>query len=159
MSQTGVLQQLRAFLLENAVSFREIQHEPTLTSAASAEARGEELRVGGKALVVKIDDTFRLIVLPADRRLDSTALKQHFHAKKTRFANRDELQQLTGLVPGAVPPFGQPILPLPLYVDQALTTNERLAFNAGSLTTSFVMRMADYLQIANAQVICCSQVD
>ena len=109
-------------------------------------------------MVVKIGDTFRLIVLPADRRLDSPALKQHFHVpRRSASPTPQELNQLTGLVPGAVPPFGQPILPLPLYVDQALTENRRLAFNAGSLTTSFVMAMADYLRIAGAEVIRCSK--
>ena len=29
--------------------FREVHHEPTRTSEESARARGEELRVGGKA--------------------------------------------------------------------------------------------------------------
>ena len=159
MAHAGVLEKLRAYLRQNEIPFREIQHRPTTTSAESAQARGEELRVGGKALVVKVDDAFRLIVLPADRRLDSPSLKQHFHAKKIRFANRQELEQLTGLVPGAVPPFGEPILPLPLYVDQALTSNQRLAFNAGSLTTSIVMPMADYLRITGAEVICCSKTE
>ncbi|MGC3968603.1 MAG: YbaK/EbsC family protein [Pirellulales bacterium] len=111
--------------------------------------RGEPLEVGAKALVVKVDETFRIFVLCADRQLDSGALKKHFGAKKTRFATADELRELTGLVPGSVPPFGPPVLPLELYADEEVgRRTERVAFNAGELTTSIVLAAADWERIA-----------
>ena len=72
-----------------------------------------------------------------------------------RFASAEELAELTaaegrpGLVPGSVPPFGQPILPFPLYVDEAIQQNERIAFNAGSMTDSIILGVPDYLRLAN----------
>src|SRR5689334_7271585 len=108
-SLPGTLDEIRTWLIRENVPFREIHHSPTRTSEESAKARGEDLLVGGKALLVKVDDTFRLFVLSADRKLDSAAIKQHFGAKKTRFATREELLELTGLEPGLVPPFGEPI--------------------------------------------------
>ena len=56
--------------------------------------------------------------------------------------------ELTGLVPGCIPPFGRPILPLDLYVDTSILANDRIAFNAGSLTDSIVMDRASYIEIA-----------
>jgi Ala-tRNA(Pro) deacylase len=111
-----LLDQIRAWLSAEGVSYREVHHEPTRTSEDSARARGEQLRIGGKALLIKVDDVFRLFVLSADRKLDSGAIKRHFSARKTRFATPEELAERTGLVPGSVPPFGQPLLPFPLYV-------------------------------------------
>jgi Ala-tRNA(Pro) deacylase len=143
-----LLDKIRAWLAAEGVSFREVHHEPTRTSEDSARARGEELRVGGKALLIKIDDVYRLFVLSADRKLDSAAVKQRFGARKTRFATQEELAELTGLVPGAVPPFGPPLLPFPLYVDPSVFANERIAFNAGSLTDSIVMAASDYRKVA-----------
>jgi Ala-tRNA(Pro) deacylase len=143
-----LLDRIRAWLLAEGVSFREVHHEPTRTSEDSARARGEELRVGGKALLIKVDDVYRLFVLSADRKLDSAAIKRHFAARKTRFATPEELADLTGLVPGAVPPFGQPLLPFPLYADPSVFANERIAFNAGSLTDSIVMPTGDYRRLA-----------
>jgi Ala-tRNA(Pro) deacylase len=70
-----VLDQIRAWLTAESVAFREVHHEPTRTSEDSARARGEELRVGGKALLIKVDAVFRLFVLSADRKLDSAAVK------------------------------------------------------------------------------------
>jgi len=53
--------------------------------------------------------------------------------KKIRFASTEELLQLTGLVPGSIPPFGYPLLPFELFVDASILANEKIAFNAGSL--------------------------
>jgi Ala-tRNA(Pro) deacylase len=147
-----LLDQIRAWLTSEGVPFREVHHEPTRTSEDSARARGEELRVGGKALLIKVDSAFRLFVLSADRKLDSAAIKQRFGAKKTRFATPEELAGLTALVPGSVPPFGQPILPFPLFVDPSVFENERIAFNAGSLTDSIVMPIEDYRRLASGEV-------
>jgi Ala-tRNA(Pro) deacylase len=49
------------------------------------------VRIGGKALVVKVGEDFRLFVLSAARKLDSLAIKQHFAEKKLRFASPEEL--------------------------------------------------------------------
>ncbi len=152
----AVLESIRELLRQHHVSFREIQHAPTRTSEESAAARGEPLHIGGKAILLKTDDVFRLFVLPADRKLDSAAVKRHLGVKKTRFATPEELLALTGLVPGCVPPFGRPILDFDLYVDETLTKNNRIAFNAGSLTDSVVMPMADYLRLAGPEVVCVS---
>ncbi|MFP6769897.1 MAG: YbaK/EbsC family protein [Planctomycetaceae bacterium] len=149
-----VLESIRAWLVERGITFREVQHEPTRTSEDAARARGEELRNGGKALLMKVDDEFALFVLPADRRVDSGTIRRTLGIRKLRFASREELAELTagegreGLVPGSVPPFGEPILPLRLYVEEAIGGNERIAFNAGSLTDSIILDVSDYLEIA-----------
>ena len=149
----SVNQALHALLVSAGVNYRTIQHEPTLTSADSARVRGEDLKVGGKALVVKTGNDFRLFVLSAARSLDSAALKRHFDVKKLRFADAAELDRLTGLVPGSVPPFGHPILPLDLFVDPSALANEKIAFNAGLLTESIVMPVSDYARLAQPTVL------
>jgi prolyl-tRNA editing enzyme YbaK/EbsC (Cys-tRNA(Pro) deacylase) len=143
-----ILGEIRRWLTAENVAFREVHHEPTLTSADSARARGEELRVGGKALLMRVGEDFALFVLPADRKADSGTIRRELAVGKLRFATREELLELTGLVPGSVPPFGRPILPFPLYVDSAIEANDRIAFNAGSLTDSMIVPMPDYLRLA-----------
>jgi prolyl-tRNA editing enzyme YbaK/EbsC (Cys-tRNA(Pro) deacylase) len=151
------LEMIRELLTTAQVAFAEKEHEPTFTSEESARARGEELHHGGKALLLKTDDVFRLFVLPADRKLDSSAVKRELGVKKTRFATADELRDLTGLVPGSVPPFGPPILPFELFVDAEIRANPRIAFNAGSLTTSIILSVSDYLAVAKPRVFAFSQ--
>src|SRR5713101_7555331 len=114
---TTVTDTIRELLTRQRVSFHEVHHEPTLTSEESARARGEDLRTGAKAILLKTDDEFGLFVLPADSKLDSAAIKRQLGVKKLRFATKEELFGITGLVPGSVPPFGRPVLQLPLYAD------------------------------------------
>jgi prolyl-tRNA editing enzyme YbaK/EbsC (Cys-tRNA(Pro) deacylase) len=147
-----VLESIRALLNQSGVVYREVHHPPTLTSEDSARERGEDLKIGGKALLLKVNDTFRLFVLSAARQLDSAAIKTRFGAKKIRFATAEELHEKTGLVPGSVPPFGQPVMPFDLYVDESVFENEKIAFNAGSLTDSVIMLARDYRKIANPEV-------
>jgi prolyl-tRNA editing enzyme YbaK/EbsC (Cys-tRNA(Pro) deacylase) len=147
-----VLDAIRALLDRENVSYRHVQHEPTFTSEESARARGEDVKVGGKALVVKAGDDFRLLVLSAALTADWNAVKRHFGVKKARMADRDELLELTGLVPGSVPPFGRPILPLDLYADPSVFDNRVIAFNAGSLTDSLILAVEDYRRVAGPAV-------
>lgn len=159
--QTGpaasVLEAIRALLQAEKVTFVEKQHEPTTTSEESARARGEPLKIGAKALVIKTDGCYRVFVLPADRKLDSQAVKRQLGVKKVRFADAAELMELTGLVPGSVPPFGRPILELELIADPALGENAKIAFNAGSLTTSIIMPFDDYQRVCGARWLEVSQ--
>ena len=134
------------------ISYRHISHEPTRTSEDSARARGEALETGGKALLLKAGECFFVFVLSAALKLDSQAVKKHLGVKSLRFATAEELMELTGLVPGSVPPFGEPVLPFSLYVDESIEVNDRIAFNAGSLTDSLVLSTADYLRVAGGEV-------
>lgn len=148
----AVYDSIVAMLNAAGVPYRAVHHEPTYTSEASARARGEDVRLGGKALLVKGGDVFRLFVLSAALKLDADALKRHLGVRKTRFATAEELKELTGLVPGSVPPFGRPILPFDLFIDESITRNEKIAFNAGSLTDSLILATADYLRVAGGEV-------
>lgn len=144
---------IRGWLDSAGVPYRHVTHGPTRTSEESAAARGEPLEVGAKAMLIKVDDWFALFVLSAALKVDSGAIRRHHGAKSVRFAKPEELLEQTGLGPGAVPPFGRPILPLDLYVDAGVPDLPRLAFNAASLTDSLVVATADYLRVANPAAI------
>ncbi|MDX1928204.1 MAG: YbaK/EbsC family protein [Pirellulaceae bacterium] len=153
LGSEATLTRIRKCLKQAEITVREIEHAPTETSEASAAVRGEPLYVGAKALLLKTDEAFRLFVLPADEKLDSASVKSELGLKKLRFATREELFELTGLVPGSVPPFGEPVLPFELFADSTIGTKEdKVAFNAGSLTHSIIMTATVWKQIAKPQV-------
>lgn len=147
-----ILDLIRQHLQSQSIAFREVHHAPTFTSEESAKARGEDLRIGGKALLMKVGDVFRLFVLSASLKADSAAIREKFAVRKIRFATADELKELTGLVPGSVPPFGRPVLPFDLFADPSVTANEKIAFNAGSLEDSIILRVDDWLRAAQPEV-------
>jgi prolyl-tRNA editing enzyme YbaK/EbsC (Cys-tRNA(Pro) deacylase) len=145
----SVLERICKLLSERHIAYKRIDHEPTFTSEESARVRREPLYVGAKALVVKTDDVFRLFVLPADKQLVTKQVKQELNVRSVRFATKEELLELTNLVPGSVPPFGEPIMPFELVADSGIGTNQdKVAFNAGSLTTSIVMKATDWRAVA-----------
>ena len=144
------LDHIKQWLTEQGISFRTLHHQATRTSEESAAVRGEALAVGTKAIVMKAGGRFVLFVISAAQRIDGRKIRAQLGVKKTRFATPDELMELTGLAPGSVPPFGRPILDLDLYVDTSVQANDRVAFNAGSLTDSIIMDAADYFTLIDA---------
>ena len=138
--------QLHEKLTRAGVGFTVSRHEPVYTSEEAAAVRGTPLASGAKALVVKAGDDFHMLVLPADRKLDSKRAKQALGVKDLRFATREEVEQLTGLQPGSIPPFGR-LFGLPTYVDPALAANESINFNAGDHAVSVQLAHADYLKV------------
>ena len=149
---SAIFEQIQQLLHKHRIAFRSCEHEPTRTSEASAAARGESLGTGAKALLLKTNDEFRLFVMPANRKLDSKAIKSELGTKRIRFATAEELLEMTRLVPGSVPPFGKPILPFELYIDSELQNNQKIAFNAGSLTRSIIMQANDYFELVEATI-------
>lgn len=121
-------------------------HRPVLTSEEAAAVRGTPLTSGAKALVLKAEDRFILAVLPADRKLDSRRLRQQLGVKSLRFASRQELLALTGLTPGAVPPFGS-LFGLPTYCDPGLLQQPEINFNIGDNAVSMHLATQDYLRV------------
>jgi len=146
-----IYNKIKELLNNSRIDYREIHHQPTRTSEESAKARGESLKIGGKCLILKIDNNFKAFVLSAERRIDSVKIKKRFKAKKIRFATPDELFDMIGLAPGSIPPFGSPIMPFNLYIDDSIIKNEKIAFNAGSLTDSIIISIKDYLKIVKAE--------
>ena len=66
-----------------------------------------------------------------------------------RFATSDELFTTVKLVPGSVPTFGEPILPLKLFIDKDMVTNNKeITLSMGSVSHYAVMKMLDYLRVS-----------
>ena len=142
----SVFERLETWLKEKGVPFTVLRHEPVFTSEQAAAVRGTSLASGAKALVVKAGERFVMLVLPADRKLDSRRAREALQVKALRFATKEEVEQLTGLQPGSIPPFGS-LFNLPTYCDPALSLNDSINFNAGDHTISVQMSHADYAAV------------
>src|SRR6266699_2316838 len=143
MSPT-VFDRVQHLLNQYDVTFKVLRHEPVFTSEEAAAIRGTPLASGAKALVCKADDHFVMIVLPADRKLASKEVRKAARVKSLRFASREEVQQLAGLAPGSIPPFGS-LFGLATWCDERLAEQPRINFNAGDHAISISMAYADYV--------------
>ena len=150
-ARTAVTERLEHWLREVGVAFEIFEHEPVHTSEEAARARGTRLEEGAKALVVRAEDRYVHLVLPAHLKADNALLRALLGTRKLRFATPEELFALTGCAPGAVPPFGN-LFGLPVLIDEELCRNERVAFNAGSNSVSVTMRRGDLVRLSGATI-------
>jgi Ala-tRNA(Pro) deacylase len=147
----SVFERVEGLLTEQGVAFQVLRHEPVYTSEEAARVRGTPLASGAKALVCKVDAGFVLFVLPADRKLDSHAVRRAKGWRKLRFASREEVLERTGLAPGSIPPLGS-LFGLPTLCDERLGLNELINFNAGDHSLSVSMRYADYVCVERPEL-------
>jgi Ala-tRNA(Pro) deacylase len=149
----AILDQIRQLLTATGVTYDEAHHDAVRTAQEAADARGCPVEIGAKSIVMKTDDVFRLFVLSGASAMGSRLVRKHLGVRRTRFAIPAELAELTGgLEPGAVPPFGHPILPLELFVDPGLLEHDQLAFTPGVHTVSILMASSDWRKVAQPEV-------
>ncbi len=151
MQESTVFEQVRQLLDKNNITYDVLRHEPVYTSEEAAAIRGTPLASGAKALICKGGDRVVMFVLPADRKLDSRAVRRSRSWRKLRFLGRDEVAELTGLQPGSIPPFGS-LFNLPTLCDTRLGENERINFNAGDHSISVSMTYADYVRVESPEM-------
>ena len=112
--------------------------------------------MGAKALLLKTKrpKSYVVCVLPGSSRLDQKAAKAFVGS--FRFSTADEMNEITGLAPGSMPPFGPELFPgvINLVVDTSLKSESVIGFNAAEPTSSVVMTGADYLKaVAGTAVV------
>ena len=144
-----VADRIEALLAQHAVPYETIEHSAARSADEIAQLRGTPLEIGGKSIVMKVDRVgFCVLAIRASDAIDNRAFRKHLGARRYRFATLDELDELTGLTPGRVPPFGRPIFDLPLYVEASLAENPRIAFTPGTKTRSMTLATRDWLRAA-----------
>jgi len=148
----SVFERLQSLLKKSGVNYTVTQHPPVFTSEEAAAVRGVPLSSGAKALILKAGERFAMLVVPADRKLDSKKARTALGVKSTRFATREEVLELTTLQPGSIPPFGS-LFTLPTYVDPALGLNESINFNAGDHAISIQIASSDYMKVEQPTVM------
>jgi Ala-tRNA(Pro) deacylase len=147
----SVFERVEILLKQQGIAFQVLRHEPVYTSEEAARVRGTPLASGAKALICKGGDAFVMFVVPADRKLDSHAVRRAKGWRKLRFATREEVMEMTGLAPGSIPPFGS-LFSLLTLCDERLADNEVINFNAGDHSISVSMRYADYVQVEKPEL-------
>jgi len=143
---------LKEFLDKKKVKFVSIRHSTAYTAqeiAASAHVKGRNL---AKSVVVKLDGKMALAVLPAKYQIDFDRLRGAAKAKQVELAAEGEfVERFPGCETGAMPPFGN-LYDLPVYVDDTLTRDEEIAFNACSHTELIQIAYEDFARLVKPKV-------
>jgi Ala-tRNA(Pro) deacylase len=144
---------LKEFLDRNNVRYVCITHSTAYTAqeiAALTHIKGREL---AKTVIVKIDDTLAMAVLPASHHVNLEMLKAAAGANKVALATELEFRaRFPGCETGAMPPFGN-LYDMPVFVDETLTKDEEIAFNAGTHNELIRLAYADFERIVQPKIV------
>src|SRR5882724_2463631 len=140
---------LKEYLDSRQIKYVSISHSKAFTSqevAESAHISGWEL---AKTVIVKLDDTLAMAVLPASLKIDLDLLKRTTGAIVIALATEDEFREtFPECETGAMPPFGT-LYEMNTFVDQRLREDEQIAFNAGTHTDLIKMSFGDFERLVN----------
>ena len=146
-------QKLREFLDSNHVKYVTISHSAAYTAqeiAASAHVSGKEL---AKTVMVKIDGTMAMAVLPASYHVDMDLLKEAAGASSVELASEREFKDMfPECETGAMPPFGN-LYGMRVFVSATLAEDDLIAFNAGSHTELIRMTYADFERLVQPRIV------
>jgi Ala-tRNA(Pro) deacylase len=137
-------EKLEAFLDRHNIKYVTISHSFAYTAqeiAASAHIAGKEL---AKTVMVKVDDKMAMAVLPASYKVSFDLLKKAAGASKVELANEQEFRDMfPESEVGAMPPFGN-LYGMEVFVDESLSEDDEIAFNAGSHTELIRLAYRDF---------------
>jgi Ala-tRNA(Pro) deacylase len=145
-------QKIISYLEEAAVPYSIRTHARAVTAqelAASVHVSGYRV---AKAVLVEVDGTPWIAVLPATEIVDRQKLARALDAHVVRFLGEEEFGQLfPGCELGAEPPFGG-LYGLPVVIDSSLGEHEAVVFRAGSHEEAIEMRYTDFLRLEHPLV-------
>src|SRR3989442_7892006 len=128
------VKRLKEFLDGHHVEYVTVSHSRSYTAqdvAESAHVSGREL---AKTVLVRLDGTMAMVVLPAATRVDFNLLKLAAGAKHAELAGEKEFKDLFPECElGAMPPFGT-LYGMETYASDRLGGQKEIALNARSHT-------------------------
>jgi Ala-tRNA(Pro) deacylase len=147
-----ILKKLKDVLEKNGVSYEVGFHPEVFTAqeiAAAQHIPGKEMV---KVVMVKADGKMLMLVLPASYQIDMKKLKKVLKAKKIGIAKEKQFEELfPDCEVGAMPPFGN-LYNLEVWVDQVLTEDASIVFQAGNHIETMRIKYSDYARLTNPKV-------
>ena len=139
-------------LHEKHVWYKELVHTEAYTAqeiAATMHVKGREL---AKPVMVRADGQLVMTVLPASCKVNFGKLKAALGKKDVKLAKEEEFKAMfPDCEPGAEPPFGN-LYDVQTLVDESLTHDENIYFNAGTHYEAVEMKYKDFEDIVKPQV-------
>lgn len=144
---------IKEFLDDNNVNYSIISHTPAYTApeiAANCHISGKFL---AKVVIIKIDGKFAMVVEPAHKKVNLKSFQETTNGKKIELASEYEFKdRFPDCELGAMPPFGN-LYDMDVYVDETLTKDKQIAFNAGNHSELIKMSYSDFEKLVHPNII------
>jgi len=139
------------FLDRQGVDFEVKHHDEYFTAQEEAAAQPLPGAMFAKTVVVKTQEDFVLLVLPASYRVDLDLVSDMLGEEVELAQERDLKELFPACELGAEPPFGSHY-GLRTLVDEHLARDPEIVFQAGTHRQSIRMSFEDYAQLVNPKV-------
>jgi Ala-tRNA(Pro) deacylase len=147
-----ILKKMKDYLENHQIRYEVGYHTRVYTAQEKAAAQHVPGKEMAKVVMVKADGKTVMLVLPACYRVDMKKLKDALQCKKVGMVKEEEFEKLfPDCEIGAMPPFGN-LYHLEVWVDQALTEDESIVFQAGSHVETLRIKYSDYARLINPKV-------
>ena len=147
-----ILTKLKEFLDANRVRYEVRSHRTAYTAQQVANEEHIPGREMAKVVMVRDGGEYLMVVLPAPYHVDLEQLGKAAGRTGLRLATEAEFAGLfSGCEPGAMPPFGN-LYGVPVWVDESLTRDDEIAFNAGNHEQTVHMKYADFARLVQPRV-------
>ncbi|MCK5601113.1 YbaK/EbsC family protein [Candidatus Pacearchaeota archaeon] len=148
-----LIRNLKDFLDEKSIRYTCISHSPAYTAqgiAAITHISGKEI---AKTVMIKINGTMEMVVLPASHKVDLDLMKAAASTTNVELAHEEEFKDaFPDCEIGAMPPFGN-LYGMRVFVAEALTKDDEIAFNACSHHELIRMAYADFEMLVKPQIV------
>lgn len=145
---------LKEFLDSHHVKYVSIQHSAAFTAQEVAESTHIPGRYMAKTVIIKVENNrFIMVVLPANRKVIITELREMLGFEKASFATEDEFKSLfPDCELGAMPPFGN-LYDMDVFVSPGIVEDDFIIFNAGTHTEAIKMSYRSYEALVKPKVL------
>lgn len=133
------------------VSYEVLHHPEAVTAQRVAEVEHVKARHQAKVVMVKSNGNHLMTVIPADHRIDLLKVEKLTGKPASLETEQDFKALFPDCAVGAMPPFGN-LYGLRTYVDERLTQQDYIVFEAGTHTDAIKLRYSDYEKIVGPQV-------
>lgn len=147
-----ILTKLKEFLDAKGVRYEVRSHRTAYTAQEVAAAEHVPGREVAKVVMVRDGGDYLMAVLPAPYHVGLERLARAAERPGLRLATEAEFVRLfPGCDAGAMPPFGN-LWGIPVWVDDSLTKDEEIVFNAGNHEQTVRLAYADFARLTQPRV-------
>lgn len=149
----AILKKLKEVLDQAKISYEVFNHPQAFTAQEIAATQHMSGREMAKVVILKVDGSFVMAVVPASSLISFQRVKSGLGAVQVSLATEEEFARLfPGCEIGGMPPFGN-LFGLPVYVDPALEEDESIFFNAGNHQQTVRMKYKDFKEMVKPVVV------
>lgn len=146
------VQRLLNYLNQTHTFYSTQRHKPAYTALASAKSAQISGKDMAKSVLLKLDGSFTLAVLPSTAKIDLKKIKEITGSHIAVLADEEDLESaFPDCSVGAIPPMGN-LYHIPVITDTVITRHADMFFEPGSHREIMKIHMSDFIRLTHPKI-------